>query len=89
MKKIFLIAALAIVGTAAFGQKKNVKIAEIATWDMETPNFTEARQCIQQAMVDPTTANQAKTYQVAGLVEVAYFKFNSGSLNDEDRKSVV
>ena len=83
MKKIFLIAALAIVGTAAFGQKKNVKIAEIATWDMETPNFTEARQCIQQAMVDPTTANQAKTYQVAGLVEVAYFKFNSGSLNDD------
>ena len=43
MKKIFLIAALAIVGTAAFGQKKNVKIAEIATWDMETPNFTEAK----------------------------------------------
>ena len=82
MKKILLIAALAIVGTAAFGQKKNVKIAEIATWDMETPNFTEARQCIQQAMVDPTTANQAKTYQVAGLVEIAYFKFNSGSLND-------
>ena len=39
MKKIFLIAALAIVGTAAFGQKKNVKIAEIATWDMETPNL--------------------------------------------------
>ena len=77
MKKILLIAALAIVGTAAFGQKKNVKIAEIATWDTETPNFTEARQCIQQAMVDPTTANQAKTYQVAGLVEIAYFKFNS------------
>ena len=83
MKKIFLIAALAIVGTAAFAQKKNVKIAEIATWDTETPNFTEARQCIQQAMTDPTTANQAKTYQVAGLVEIAYFKFNSGSLNDD------
>ena len=83
MKKIFLIAAIAIVGTAAFAQKKNVKIAEIATWDTEAPNFTEARQCIQQAMVDPTTANQAKTYQVAGLVEVAYFKFNSGSLTDD------
>ena len=83
MKKIFLIAAIAIVGTAAFAQKKNVKIAEIATWDTEAPNFTEARQCIQQAMVDPTTANQAKTYQVAGLVEVAYFRFNSGSLTDD------
>ncbi len=83
MKKIFLIAAIAIVGTAAYAQKKNVKIAEIATWDTEAPNFTEARQCIQQAMVDPTTANQAKTYQVAGLVEVAYFKFNSGSLTDD------
>ena len=33
-------------------------------------------------MADPSTANQAKTYQVAGLVEIAYFKFNSGSLND-------
>lgn len=83
MKKIFLIAALAIVGTAAFGQKKNVKIAESATWDMESPNFTEARQCIQAALVEPTTANQAKTYQVAGLVEIAYFKFNSSTLNDD------
>ncbi len=83
MRKIFLIAAMAIVGTAAFAQKKNVKIAEIATWDTETPNFTEARQCIQQAMVDPTTANQAKTYQVAGLVEIAYFKFNSSTLTDD------
>ena len=83
MKRIFLIAAIAIVGTAAFAQKKNVKIAEIATWDMETPNFTEARQCIQAAMLDPTTANQAKTYQVAGLVEINYFKCNSGTLNDD------
>ena len=29
MKKIFLIAAIAIVGTAAFAQKKNVKIDEL------------------------------------------------------------
>lgn len=83
MKKIFLIAAIAIVGTAAFAQKKNVKTAEIATWDTEAPNFTEARQCIQAAMTDPTTANQAKTYEVAGLVEIAYFKFNISSLNDD------
>ena len=83
MKKIFLIAAIAIVGTAAFAQKKNVKTAEIATWDTEAPNFTEARQCIQAAMTDPTTANQAKTYEVAGLVEIAYIKFNISSLNDD------
>ena len=83
MRKIFLIAAMAIVATTAFAQKKNVKIAEIATWDMESPNFTEARQCIQEAMVDPTTANQAKTYQVAGLVEINYFKCNSGTLNGD------
>ena len=72
MKRIFLIAAIAIVGTAAFAQKKNVKIAEIATWDMETPNFTEARQCIQAAMLDPTTANQAKTYQYSPEAELLH-----------------
>lgn len=73
MKKIFLIAALAIVVTAAYAQKKNVSIADKATWE-EVPNFTEARQAIQAAMVEPTTANQAKTWAVAGLVEMRFFR---------------
>lgn len=73
MKKIFLIAALAIVVTAAYAQKKNVSIADKATWE-EVPNFTEARQAIQAAMVEPTTSNQAKTWAVAGLVEMRFFR---------------
>lgn len=73
MKKIFLIAALAIVVTAVYAQKKNVSIADKATWE-EVPNFTEARQAIQAAMVEPTTANQAKTWAVAGLVEMRFFR---------------
>ncbi|MBP3353908.1 MAG: tetratricopeptide repeat protein [Bacteroidales bacterium] len=76
MKKIFLIAALAIVVTAAYAQKKNVSIADKATWE-EVPNFTEARQAIQAAMVEPTTANQAKTWAVAGLVEMRFVEMEA------------
>ena len=67
MKKLILSLSLIMAVSFAFAQKSNVSLAEkLATQD--SPDFKAARKAIQEAMKDPTTMNDAKTYYIAGLI---------------------
>ncbi len=69
MKKITLTALALSIAMGGFAQKKNVSSAE---GDLIEPvNLQGAQTHIEAAMKDPTTANWAKTYFVAGQV---YYK---------------
>lgn len=57
---------LAAVGTAG-AQKANVDQADKLAG--KTDKLTEARNLIKQAMENPETKNQARTYYVAGKIE--------------------
>jgi tetratricopeptide (TPR) repeat protein len=71
MKKIVFTMAMLAVALAGFAQKKNVSRAENALYEPTESNLRSAVTDIEAAMQDPTTANQAKTYYVAGQV---YYK---------------
>ncbi len=82
MKKIaFTVCALALA-TFGFAQKKNVSGAEGKLYD--PMDLEGARTMIEAAMKDPTTANEAKTYWVAG--EVYYKTFESQDVNRQLNK---
>jgi len=68
MKKAILTLALCVVASGAFAQKKNVKEAyNIAK--SKTPNFTEARALIKEAIANEETKNDPKTWFTAGCIE--------------------
>jgi len=67
MKKVIFSLILLLTVTTAFGQKKNVSKARNLAL-METPDFKGAMEAILPALEDPSTATDAKTWQVAGLI---------------------
>lgn len=58
--------------SSAFAQKEKVSAAEKLAKG-KTPDFTEARQLIQAALKDPSTAQETKTWYVAGFIEDRHF----------------
>ncbi len=71
MKRIVFSVTMLAVALSGFAQKKNVSGAENALYEPTESSLREAVTKIEAAMQDPTTANQAKTYYVAGQV---YYK---------------
>ncbi|MDR0873801.1 MAG: tetratricopeptide repeat protein [Prevotellaceae bacterium] len=69
MKKIILTGILSLSVLAMFGQSKNVRSADYAI-DPTNPskNFEKAQADIEAALQNPETANDAKTWYVAGKV---------------------
>lgn len=62
--------------TSVFSQNDYVKNAERLAKGHDA-NYQEARNLIQQALKNPETANQVKTYYVAGFVEEENFTFEN------------
>lgn len=80
--RILSVALLAAMSfSASFAQKNNVSSAERIAKKKEA-NFDEARQLIQQALTNPETKDQAKTYYVAGFIE-------ENNFTQENLKQVV
>ena len=67
MKKIIVSLFLILSVSAVFAQTKNVRKAKNLSL-METPDFKGAREAIQTAFADPTTANLPETWHVAGMI---------------------
>jgi hypothetical protein len=67
MKRIFIAALCLATAGSLFAQKKVVDQANKLAGKPD--KIEEARSLIQQAMQDPETANDARTYYVAGLIE--------------------
>lgn len=66
MKKVLLTATLCMMVVLSFAQKKAVKDAKS---EMNSNNFTEARELIKPALTDPETANDPETWKIAGDIE--------------------
>ena len=73
MKKLLLSTAIILSATAGFAQNKVVNKAfnEVKA---ASPNFGEAQTLIKQALANPETENQAKTWYVAGFIEYKIFE---------------
>ncbi len=67
MKKTLILAAVVLMSTCCFAQKANVKKAK-SYLQAETPDYTAARQVIEEALVNPETAGLADTWYQAGLI---------------------
>jgi len=72
MRKIVFSVTMLAIALSGFAQKKNVTRAEDKLYEPTESNLKSAQADIEAAMKDPTTADQAKTYYVAGQV---YYKF--------------
>jgi tetratricopeptide (TPR) repeat protein len=72
MRKITFLLMTLILATSAFAQKRNVDRAESKMKSGSEVDLKEAQTSIENAMKDPTTANDPKTYVVAGNI---YYKF--------------
>ncbi len=73
MKKVLLSAAIILSAGSVFAQAKFVNKA-FNEVKVENPNFDEARNLIKQALENPETMDQAKTWYVAGFVENKVFE---------------
>ena len=73
MKKVSLLATLCLVASVGFAQKKNVSSA-LSEANAEKPKFGEAISLIDAAMQNPETDKEAKTYYVAGYVQLKQFE---------------
>ena len=82
MRKIVILLAMLAVALSGFAQKKNVSRAENALYDPTESSLKSAKADIEAAMKDPSTANSAKTYYIAGQV---YYKF----YEEEEKKRLV
>ena len=70
MKKILSITLLSLMMTTlAMAQTKNVKKAFKLSEAYENPDFYQAEELIEQALADPTTANDPYTWWVAGHIQ--------------------
>ena len=72
MKKSVFTVVLCFLVSLSFGQKKAVSAAENEI-KSNPPNFKEARNLIKDALTNPETANDAKTWYVAGQIENKQF----------------
>lgn len=72
MKQVLLTIGLCFVTIAAFAQKNAVSGAERLIKDAK-PDFNEARGLIKGALENAETANDAKTWYVAGQIEDTQF----------------
>ncbi|MDO4526014.1 MAG: tetratricopeptide repeat protein [Bacteroidales bacterium] len=64
MKKYSIAAAMVALSMSAFAQKANLKATDNALY--EPMDLAEAKKNIEPAMTHPETANQAKTFNLAG-----------------------
>lgn len=71
MKKIMIL-ALAAVATLGAGAQKQV-VDQAAKLSGKSAELAQARELIRQAMADPETQNEARTYYVAGNLEFDAF----------------
>lgn len=72
MKRLLLTVALCLTVSASFAQKKNVNTA-LSIAKAEKPDFGEARTLIKDALVNPESKDDAKTWYVAGFIENQQF----------------
>ena len=67
MKKTIFLAALVLISTGCFAQKKAVSTAKNLAMQ-ETPDFDGARAAIKGALENEETKDKAETWYVAGLI---------------------
>ena len=72
LRTIFVALVATLSFTVGYAQKNNVSSAERIAKKKEA-DFGEARKLIQQAMANPETKDDAKTYYVAGFIEEQNF----------------
>lgn len=68
MKKVFLPVVLLCLATTMFAQKGNISKAKTKAYNVEAPDPQGAKTLIEEALVHPETANQAKTWFEAGAI---------------------
>ncbi len=68
MKRVLFTIALCVAASTSFAQKKAVNEAQSIAKGTN-PNFGEARTLIKEALENPETKNDAKTWYVAGFIE--------------------
>jgi tetratricopeptide (TPR) repeat protein len=68
MKKVFLPVVLLCLATTMFAQKANISKAKTKAYNVEAPDPQGAKTLIEEALVHPETANQAKTWFEAGAI---------------------
>lgn len=73
MRKTLLSVVLLLSCVCMYGQKKSVNAA-FSQAKMDTPDFTEARRLINEALVNEETKDDAKTWYVAGFIENKFFE---------------
>ncbi|MBO7255056.1 MAG: hypothetical protein J6U79_01605 [Paludibacteraceae bacterium] len=74
MKKVFLPVVLLCLATTMFAQKANISKAKTKAYNVEAPDPQGAKTLIEEALVHPETANQAKTWFEAGAISTKYNK---------------
>lgn len=73
MKKVSLMVALCLVASMGVAQKKNVSMA-LTEANAEKPKFSEAEKLIKEALEHEETKDDAKTYYVAGYIQLKKFQ---------------
>lgn len=68
MKKVLFLAALVLLSSGSFAQKKTVSKARNLALMEENPDFAGARQLIKEALENDETKDLAETWYVAGLI---------------------
>lgn len=68
MKKVLFLAALVLLSSGSFAQKKTVSKARNLALMEENPDFDGARQLISEALENAETKDLAETWYVAGLI---------------------
>jgi tetratricopeptide (TPR) repeat protein len=67
MKKVIVSLFLLLSVSMVFAQRSNVRRARNFTL-MDNPDFKAAREAIEPALTDPSTANLSETWHVAGMI---------------------
>lgn len=68
MKKVLFSLVLVLAASLSFAQEKNVKEAKKLA-GKSTPDFAKAQELINQALTNPETQNDPKTWYTAGYVQ--------------------
>lgn len=87
MKKYSVAVAMVALSMSVFAQKANLKATDNALY--EPMDLAEARKNIEPAMTHPETANQAKTFNLAGKTYVLSYKEIAGGSNRADIKNYL
>ena len=87
MKKYSIAAAMVALSMSVFAQKANLKATDNALY--EPMDLAEARKNIEPAMTHPETANQAKTFNLAGKTYMLSYKEIAGGSNKADIKNYL